>query len=267
MNSWLEFEERFRRISVPLQYLRIDFQWGDAGEHWRLCGMPSNALCDQFEALAELSGLALAGCAKTHVELLPTVAKERAAKHVWYRALKELTNDFEFGSYGTQHREDGSYAGTIYWGSISSVAEASANLCLSLHARYPLPIQEKQMTEIRISNSTIGILNTGQINNIKSIAVNIGKLNNSGLTDVADAINALTDAVAASNELEDEVKTSTLEQLESLSEQALLPAKERMKPSILKAIGATVASTLSAAGGLAEIWSTWGPAIMKFFGI
>ena len=155
---------------------------------------------------------ALLECAKTYVELLPmVVAKEREAKHVWYRALKELTNDFEFGSYGTQHREDGSYAGTIYWGSISNVVEVSANLCLSLHARYPLPIQEKQMTEIKISNSTIGILNTGQISNIKSIAVNIGKLNNSGLADVAAAINALTDAVAASNKLDDEVKTSTLE--------------------------------------------------------
>lgn len=229
--------------------------------------MPSNALCRQFEALAELSGLALVECAETHVELLPTVANEREAKYAWYRALKELTNDFEFGSYGTQHKEDGSYAGTIYWGSISNVVEASANLCLLLHARYPLPIQEKQMTEIKISNSTIGILNTGQINNIKSIAVNIGKLNDSGLTDVAAAINALTDAVAGSNELADKVKTSTLEQLESLSEQALLPEKERMKPSILSAIGTAVESTLTAAGGLAEIWSTWGPAIMKYFAV
>ena len=267
MKSWLEFEERFRRISVSLQYLSIDFQWGAAGEYWRLCGMPSNALCRQFEALAELSGLALLESAKTHVELLPMVAKEREAKYVWYRALKELTNDFKFDFYGTQHQEDGSYAGTIFSGSISNIGEASANLCLLLHARYPLPIQEKQMTEIKISNSTIGILNTGQMNNIKSIAVNIGKLNDSGLTDVAAAINALTDAVAGSTELTNEVKSSTLEQLESLSEQALLPEKERMKPGILRAIGTAVGSTLTAAGGLAEIWSTWGPAIMKFFGV
>ena len=36
MKTWLEFEERFRVIAAPLQYLRIDFQWGAAGEYWRL---------------------------------------------------------------------------------------------------------------------------------------------------------------------------------------------------------------------------------------
>jgi hypothetical protein len=265
MKSWLELEDRFRRITAPLQYLRLDFQWGATGEYWRLCGMSSNTLVRQFDALVELSGLTLLECAKTHVELLPLVAKEKEARHSWYIALKELTNEFKPEGYGIQGNEDGSDAGTFYWGSISNVVDVSANLCLLLHARYPLPIEEKQMTEIRISNSTIGILNAGQMNNFESIAVNIGKLNDSGLTDVAAAIKALTDAVARSTELASELKSSTLEQLESLSEQALLPEKERMKPSILRAIGTAVGSVLTAVSGLAEIWSACGPAIMKFF--
>ncbi len=266
MKSWLEFEERFRRITVPLQYLRIDFQWGDDGEYWRLCGMPSNALGRQFDALAELSGLALLESAETHVELLPLVAKDKEARHVWYRALKELTNDFEFKFYGTQHQEDGSYAGTIYSGSISNIGETSANLCLLLHARYPLPIQEKQMTEIKISNSTIGILNTGQIKNIESININIGKLNDAGSDEVADALKNITSAVAESTELAADVKSNTLEQLESLSKQAILPANERTKPGVMKAVFTTLSATLAAAGNLAGIWSAWGPAIQKFFG-
>lgn len=123
------------------------------------------------------------------------------------------------------------------------------------------------MSGINIVNSTVGILNTGQMNNIKSIAVNIGKLNDSGLGDVAAALNALTDAVAASVELIDEVRSSALEQLETLSQQALLPENERMKPGILRAIGSALSSTLAAAGGLAEVWSTWGPSVLTFFGL
>jgi len=266
MKSWLEFEERFRRIAAPLQYLRIDFQWGAAGEYWCSCGMSSNGLTSQFDMLAELSGLALLECAKAHVELLPLAAKEKEARHVWYRALKELTNEFKFGLYGTQYQEDGSNAGTIYSGSISNVVEASANLCLLLHARYPLQIQDNQVTEIRISNSTIGILNTGQIKNIESININIGKLNDDGSDEVADALKYITSAVAASVDLAADVKSNTLEQLESLSEQAVLPEDERSKPGVIKAVFAALSGTLAAAGSLAGIWSTWGPAIQKFFG-
>jgi len=266
MKSWLELEERFRRIAAPLQYLRIDFQWGAAGEYWRLCGMSSNTLVRQFDTLAELSGLALLECAKAHLELQPLVAKEKEPRHLWYRALKELTNDFKFGSYGTQLHKDGSDAGTIYSGSISNAVEASANLCLLLHARYPLRIQEKQMTEIKISNSTIGILNTGQIKNIESIDINIGKLNDVGSDKVADALKNITAAVAESAELDANVKSNTLEQLESLSEQAILPANERSKPGVIKAVFTALSGTLAAAGNLASIWSTWGPAVQKFFG-
>lgn len=229
--------------------------------------MPSSALDSQFDALAELSGLALQESTKTHEELLPLVAKEKEAKQVWYRALKELTNDFKYGFCGTQHEDDGSYAGTICTGSISNIGEVSANLCLLLHARYPLPIQEKQVTEITISNSTIGILNTGQIKNIESITVNIGKLSDAGSDEVADALKNITAAVAESTELAVEVKSDTLEQLETLSAQAILPENERSKPGVMKAVLTTLSGTITAAGSLAGIWSTWGPAIQKFFRI
>jgi hypothetical protein len=266
MKSWLEFEERFRQIAFPLQYLRIDFQWGAAGEYWRLCGMPASGLDRQYEGLAELAGLALLEASKTQNDLLPLVMKEKEAKHVWYRALKELTHDFKFGFYGTQHKEDGSYDGTIYTGSISNIGEASANLCLWLHARYPLPIQEKQMTAINVSNSSIGILNTGLIYNVKAININIGKLSEIGADEVANALKNVTDAVAETAELPDEAKSDVLEQLESLSEQATLPEAQRNKPAVLKAVFTSLNVALAAGGSLAGIWATWGPAIQKFFG-
>jgi len=267
MKSWLEFEDRFRRIALPLQYLRIDFQWGDAGEYWRLCGMPTSALDRQFEGLAELAGLVIQETAKTHGDLLPLVTKEKEAKHVWYRALKELTHDFKFGFYATQHKEeDSSYAGTIRTGSISNIGESSANLCLWLHAKYPIPVQENQMTEINVTNSTIGILNTGHIKNIETININIAKLNDTGSDQVAEALKNVAFAVANSAELPDDAKSDALDQLESLSEQATLPDAERSKPGVLKAMLTTLNVALSAGGSLAGIWATWGPTIQKFFG-
>ena len=265
MKSWIEFEERFRRIAPSLQYQRIDFQWGTDGEYWRLCGGATSSVARQFSALAELSGIALLEAAKIYSEMGTIVSKENEPEHMWYRALKELTGEFKMSPiYFTD--ENGSPKRHVFTGSIENICEVSANLCLVLHGRYPLLEKEVSMSEINITNSTIGVLNTGQMNNIKSIAVNIGKLNDSGLKEVAAAINALADAVAVSTELIDELKSSTLDQLESLSQQALLPEKERMKPGILKALGTALSSTLSAVGGLAEIWFTWGPAIQKFFG-
>ena len=266
MKTWLEFEDRFCRIAGPLQYLRIDFQWGAAGEYWHLCGMPVSALDRQFDVLAELAGLALLETAKSNRELLPLVEKEKEAKHIWYRALKELAQEFKFGSCGTAHEEDGTYAGTICTGSISNIGEASANLCLWLHGRYPLPVKEKQVTEINISNSTIGILNTGQMKNIETININIGKLNETGSDAVAEALKNITAAVAESAELPADAKSDALEQLENLSEQATLAEAERSKPGVLKAVFTTLSGALAAGGSIAGIWATWGPTIQKFFG-
>jgi hypothetical protein len=267
MKSWLEFEDRFRKIAAPLKYLRIDFQGGAAGEHWHVCGMPSSGLDRQFEALAELAGLALLESAKTHAELQSLVTKEKVAKQIWFRALKELTNDFKIGPYFTPSSEEsGGDAGIIFTGSIPNIGEVSANLCLMLHARYPLPIQEKQVSSITISNSKIGILNTGQMKNIESININIGKLNDSGAENVADALRIVTAAVVESSELAEDVKTNTLEQLENLSEQAVLPEMERVKPGVLKAIFSALSGTLSATGSLATIWTEWGSSLQSFFG-
>jgi hypothetical protein len=47
---------------------------------------------------------------------------------------------------------------------------------------------------------------------------------------------------------------------------AALPLNERAKSAVIKSIAAGVGGSLSAAGGLAEVWSTWGPAIRAYFG-
>jgi hypothetical protein len=254
MKTWPEFEQRFRQIATHLQDFRIDFALGAAGERWGLCGMPPNSFSRQFEALAELAGKALQECSIKYPELLPLIPMEKKLKHIWYRALKELSKEFKTNLLAVH----------IFSGSVMNIGEASANLCLLLHARYPLTIKESiSMNGINISNSNIGILNTGEIEDIQSISVNI----KSGTHEVAEAIKQITGAVSKSPDLAAPIRSMVLEQLEELSKQALIPIENRSKPGIIKAIISTLATTLSAAGGLAEVWSTWGPAIQKFFGL
>lgn len=268
MKSWLEFEKRFRQIAAQLQDFRIDFVWGTAGEHWRLCGMQSSSISKQFEALAELAGLALQECSSKYTDLLPLISKEKEPKHVWYRALKELSGEFKTAFLACQQDVHGNFAGHIFSGRVMNIGEASANLCLLLHSRYPPTIKESiSMNGINISNSNIGILNTGEIEDIQSISVNITNLSKSGAHEIAESIKQITEAVSKSHDLTESTKLTVLEQLEELSKQALIPIETRSKSGIIKAIISTLATTLGAAGGLAEVWSTWGPSIQKFFGL
>ncbi len=267
MKSWLDLEERFRRIADRLQYLRIDFQWGAAGEFWRLCGMPFSPLYSQFEALAELAAVALEERAKDFPELSSIINAETERKNRWYRALKDLSGEFKFDHFGWQTDKKDNFAGHIYLGRISNIGDASANLCLLLHSRYPIPMERNVTTinNINVSNSTIGVLNTGEIQSIQSISINIQKLNESGAKEFSDAIKMVTEAVSECSGLEDNERSETLEQLEELSYQALLQPDMRVKQGVLKGIFTTMSATLSAAGGVAAVWSTWGPVIRQFF--
>ncbi len=121
-------------------------------------------------------------------------------------------------------------------------------------------------TEIHLSNSTIGILNTGEIEDVQSISVNVSTLAESGHAEIAKAIKELTEAVAANQNLPADDRAYLLENLEELSRQAALPPEQRAKSGVIKSLVSGLAGSLSAAGGLAEVWSTWGAPIRAFFG-
>ncbi len=100
----------------------------------------------------------------------------------------------------------------------------------------------------------------------ESIDVKIGKLREAD-NGIADALKALTVAVAAETvPVSEDQRNELLEQIEMLSEQAAMSGEQRKKGLIKPAID-SLASVCTGAGGLAAVWQTWGPAIMKFFGI
>jgi uncharacterized protein with beta-barrel porin domain len=126
--------------------------------------------------------------------------------------------------------------------------------------------QGHTFNNINISKSVIGMLNTGQIQGVRSISVNVSVLAQSGHKDMAEALKHLTEAVAENQEITDEQRTELLDQLDELSTQAAMPPDKRVKRGVTKAILTAFATGMGAAGGLAEVWSTWGQAIRSFFG-
>ncbi len=120
--------------------------------------------------------------------------------------------------------------------------------------------------DISLHDSSIGVLNTGEIRNIESISVSVTALSSKGYSEVANALKALTESVTRSAEMSPRERTELLDNLEELSRQAALAEKKRAKPAVIKSILLGISTTLAGVGGVAEVWSTWGPTIQRFFG-
>ena len=119
--------------------------------------------------------------------------------------------------------------------------------------------------KVEIANSTVGLLNTGEMLG-ESITASISTLADSNQHQIAEAFKSLTETVKASQDISSQKQTEILEQLELLSAQATLAPPDR-KAGLIKPTLSALAATLSAGGGLAEIWSKWGNVIEDFFGI
>ena len=267
MQTWLELESRFRAFAPLAQHLRIDYQWGAAGEYWNVRGM-SQTTTTQFEGLAQIAGDFLKK-ALPNTEQTRPVLHEPHLQRIWFRAIKEWGGCFQYLHYAQQVGDNGEDMGLIYSGQIPNAAEASANFCLFLYTTYPMPDKRTSTTGTTVNNyvvnSQVGMLNTGEISHVKSISNSIGRLEERGQKNIAHAIGSLLEAVATSDEIDSEGKSVALDQLEELSRQAVLGQDERSKPGVLKAIFIGLGSTLGAVGSLAGIWDTWGPAISSLF--
>jgi hypothetical protein len=128
MRSWKELGEEFRQLAPRMQGARLDFQWGAAGQYWRVCGGLWPEAQTRFDTLAHLAGEKL-----TQVSLPPEFAGIQNlpdSRIRWFEALKHLSGSFQFGVIATQRDDAGNFAGDILTGSIQNVLEAAANLCL-----------------------------------------------------------------------------------------------------------------------------------------
>jgi len=133
--------------------------------------------------------------------------------------------------------------------------------------RIPQPYVNRGLTlnQINIDRSVIGMLNTGSIQNVKQIDVNVRTMTDAGRVEMANALRALTEAVASNREVSDQQRTEMLDQLNLVSNEAVAPDETR-KAGIIKPVVTALAGSLSAAGSLAKLWSMFGDAICRHFG-
>ena len=57
MDTWINFESRFKELAPRLQSSRIDDQTGAVGEYWRLSGVNNDREAEQeFQTLCSIAG-------------------------------------------------------------------------------------------------------------------------------------------------------------------------------------------------------------------
>jgi hypothetical protein len=105
------------------------------------------------------------------------------------------------------------------------------------------------------------VLNTG---NIESVDVSVTSLQQSGDSQLANAIKEIANAIVASNELQAETKNQLIEILSIVSSEATVPP-ERQRKGAVKVLIEQFKDILSISTQLTQLWSTWGPIIIGAF--
>lgn len=106
------------------------------------------------------------------------------------------------------------------------------------------------LNNIHVSNSEIGVLNTGTIGNVDAT---VTVLRSAGNRELASAVATLSQAVIQSGQIANDSKNQILELLGALSEEAIAP-KEKRKTSVAKALLSELSGILSGVGALAGLW-------------
>ena len=84
---------------------------------------------------------------------------------------------------------------------------------------------------------------------------------------LAYAIEEVTDAIAVSNDLSDEVRKESLTMLRELVRQLTMVESSREKASLLKATADAISGGLAADPSVAQIWATSGQIIRNALGV
>ena len=114
---------------------------------------------------------------------------------------------------------------------------------------------------INITNSSIGVLNTGNLEMVDS-AITVLK-NDQATYEIAKAISNLTNAIASSN-LPAANKNEAIEILSVVASEATAPDGKR-KVSVVKQLLAHFPTVIQTAASVIQIWQAVEPTLTKFF--
>lgn len=117
--------------------------------------------------------------------------------------------------------------------------------------------------QIKVSESNIGVINTGTLFNLDT---SIQVMHNRGDKELANAVRELTQAVLDNNELNDELKEEVVEQLEFLVTEALA-SKDKQRKGLIRKIINDISQSIATFGALLTIWNNVGPLLQAYFGL
>jgi len=167
------------------------------------------------------------------------------------------------------HRQEGHYLETVaryshinhLLGQMESIAGTP-----NLFPRYQLPnppvrIGPSTMNEVNVSQSNVGILNTGHI---EQITASFNAVNKECGRETVEALRKLVSAVKTAEHVEHAIRNQVLENLSFIAQQASIQAGSRQK-SIGKQCLETLDSVLPRIADIATIWSTAYPLLAAIF--
>jgi hypothetical protein len=125
------------------------------------------------------------------------------------------------------------------------------------------PININSFNQIKVSDSSVGVINTGTLLNIDT---SISVMQQRGDQELANTIKKLTQAVYDSIEVSANLKDSILEQLEFILNEAL-SSKDNRRKGVVKTIINSLGQSLQTFAALVTIWNGVEPLLKTFFGI
>lgn len=147
---------------------------------------------------------------------------------------------------------------------LTGVAEATVGLP-GIMPKYPrrevVAVGNVTLNNIKVEGSTIGVLNTGTIGTVDSA---VTALKQAGDTDAATIFAGITEAVANDSQLRADVKNQILELLSVLSTEATAP-KARRRSAAMMPLLERLATLMSGAAALAQLWSQYGSPLRQLF--
>ncbi len=131
------------------------------------------------------------------------------------------------------------------------------------HAAMMRRMDQSQGITITLNQSQVGTLNLGTI--VGDVEAHLAAVEGPGADNVREALRSLAQAVVDDESLSGDERKDLLESLDVLAEEAG-KEPERRRSAVVRSVLLSLAASLGAAGGLAEVWSTFGPTLVDFFG-
>ncbi len=146
----------------------------------------------------------------------------------------------------------------------ATIGKPFVDLMLAVESTFVGKTERLEQTVINISGGNFANLNLGeQIGTIKATVNVIASQGKAG-ADLATALRSLTEGIGADTGLTDAQKKEALEAVETIADQANLPAEQR-RPGVFKAAIGHLPTILSATVASIKIWETVHPVLAAFF--